>query len=142
MNAQITNNFFLLDENNEQIDQNFFTLNTWRQSSTNIQKLVIGNFIQDNGNLISYASFCHKYNVQLTPNEFLRIKHSLRSTIQKGKKSLIFPLSLLLPFLIILKIRPKIIENFFIPRPCVYIIVDPWNLDIHGLIWSLIKAGK
>ena len=91
LNAQITNNFFLLDENNEQIDQNFFTLNTWRQSSTNIQKLVIGNFIQDNGNLISYASFRHKYNVQLTPNEFLRIKHSLRSTIQKGKKKFNLP---------------------------------------------------
>ena len=115
LNAQIVDNFFFLDGNNAQINNSFFNPNTWRRSQNNIQSLVIADFFEPNGNLYNYDDFCLTNSVFITPNEFIRLKYTLRAAIKKGRNKINLPSNSILTFLANPKNRAKDYRLYSIP---------------------------
>ena len=85
LSARILYNYIFKDLDNIILSCNFFTNMTWNRYSNKLLELSLSDFINEHGNLHNYQSFCYFSNIFLTPNEYLRLCHCLRTHINRHK---------------------------------------------------------
>ena len=115
--AQIFNNHLIRDNQGNMINENFFTINSWASFRNEINNLTLNTFMSNVGNVLNYGEFCRKSLCYITPNEYLRIKHCVRSFLNRCKTKVSLKSVSILVFMSKPKLRAKDYRYFLESSP-------------------------